>query len=166
MQLSRVYDPVLQCHSTRPEKTKVRDAATGNTRCVKDIYQAAIEGDVECLQANLELGIDINKMGQPGTIWGPRFDKSGLFYGTPLHYACSYNREVAVRFLIQRGARTDIRSASGLTCKEYARRRGYASILMLLDRTPAKDASADDADDGVPYEETEAEAAALRGGDG
>lgn len=167
--MSRVFDPTQQCHSTRPENTKVRDPETGVTRCIKDIFQAAIEGDVQCIEANLELGVDINKMGQPNQIWGSRFEKSGLFYATPLHYACSYNRELAVRFLLQRGARTDIRSASGLTCKEYARRRQYTSVLLLLDRgtggTGAAAGGATAEDGAALYEETETEAAALRGGD-
>lgn len=170
VQLTRVYDTVLQCHSTHPENAKVRDPQTGVTQCVKDIFQAAIEGDVACIEANLELGVDINKMGQPNSIWGSRFEKSGLFYATPLHYACSYNREVAVRYLLLRGARVDIRSASGLTCKEYARRRQYTSILQLLERGGNGGGSgggnaADGEDASQLYEETEAEAAALQGGE-
>jgi hypothetical protein len=103
----------------------------GSTSCVKDIFRAAVEGDVECLEANLSIGVDINSLGQPTDVLGPRYEMSGLFYATPLHYACSYGREAAVRTLLQHGARTDIRSTSGLSCKEYI--SNYVSILMLLD---------------------------------
>jgi ankyrin repeat protein len=126
------YAPILQRHVTHPEAALVRDA-DGTSHCVKDIFRAAVEGDVECIEANLALGVDINSQGQPAHCWGPRYEKSALFYATPLHYACSYGREAAVKALLQHGARTDIRSASGLSCKEYARRRNYVSILMLLD---------------------------------
>ena len=126
------YAPILQRHATAPDRTLTRHA-DGSTSCVKDIFRAAVEGDVECIEANLSIGVDINALGQPADVWGPRYEKSGLFYATPLHYACSYGREAAVRTLLQHGARTDIRSASGLSCKEYARRRNYVSILMLLD---------------------------------
>lgn len=124
------YAPTLQRYVTDPHKCFEGDAA----QCVKDIFQAAIEGDVECLEANLRIGVDINKLGQPGKIWGPRFEKSGLFYATPLHYAVSYGRDLAVKFLLEHGARPEVRSASGMTCKEYARRRNYVSILVMLDR--------------------------------
>lgn len=103
-------------------------------RCVKDMYQAAIEGDVECLAANIKLGADVNAMGQPRETWGPRFEKSGLFAASPLHYACSYGREEAVKLLLQHGARTDQRSASGHTPKEYARLRNYVDIIHMLDQ--------------------------------
>lgn len=158
------YDPVLQCHVTPADKAKVRDD-NGVARCVKDIFQAAIEGDLECIRANLDLGVDINRMGQPGQCWGPRFDKSGLFYATPLHYACSYNREHAVRLLLQRGARTDIRSASGLTCKEYARRRKYISVVQLLDRGANGNQGGAVSGDDNAYEDEEAERAALHAGE-
>lgn len=151
------YHSFLQCHNTKPELAKLRNPDTGTTYCPKDIFKAAIEGDVECLRANLDLGADINQQGQPGAIWGPRFNKAGLYYATPLHYACAYNRELAVRFLLHRGARTDIRSASGLTCKEYARRRNYVHLLVLLDRRAS--AAAQDEDAAGQSEQHDAEEA-------
>ena len=111
------YASVLQRYATDPDKTKVRDPTNGVTKCVKDIFTAAVEGDVECILANLDLGVDVNAFGQPRQIWGPRYEKAGLFNATPLHFACGYNRELAVKALLQRGARTDLRSGSGLTCK-------------------------------------------------
>jgi len=130
--LVMMYSSILQRHSTAPEQAITR-REDGSSVCIKDIFQAAIEGDVECIEANLKLGVDINSRGAPAKPWGPRFDKASLYYATPLHYACAYGRESAVYFLLNRGARTMIRSASGMTCKEYARRRNYISILVMLD---------------------------------
>jgi ankyrin repeat protein len=125
------YDPKLQRRST-PKDQAVRADESGAQVCVKDIFQAAIEGDVECIQANIDLGVPVNKMGKPDHIWGPRFEKSGLFIAAPLHYACSYGREEAVKLLLENGARVDQRSASGLTPKDYARRRNYTQLLALM----------------------------------
>lgn len=128
-----MYYPHLQRFVTKPEDALVTDPSTGERRCKKDIFQAAIEGDVECLAVNLMLGADINKRGQPTFVYGPRFDKCEVFGATPLHYACGYNREEAVQFLLENGASVEVRSASGLTCREYAQSRGYTTILQLLD---------------------------------
>lgn len=133
------YDASMQRRWTKPEEAISVRAADGLDQtpraCVKDVYRAAIEGDVECLEANIaQLGVDVNKMGQPADVWGPRFEKSGLFVASPLHYAVSYNREEAVRFLLAKGARVDQRSASGLTAKDYARRRQYHHLMALMDQ--------------------------------
>lgn len=140
------YGAVLQRRWTDPSKTIQTHATVAATTegeestavpaasCVKDIWRAAIEGDVECLQANVSLGVDVNALGQPGPgIWGPRFGKCGLFKASPLHFAASFGREEAVRFLLANGARVEQRSASGLTAKEYARRRQYEKIVAMLD---------------------------------
>ena len=126
------YASHLQRYTTPEHKLYTTDES-GNKRCVKDIYLAAIEGDVECIEANIALGVEVNKVGQPAKIWGPRFEKSGLFSATPLHYACAYGRELAVKCLLKHGARPDMRSASGLNSKDYARRRNYVSILVMLE---------------------------------
>ena len=127
------YPSALQRRSTAHENLYATDA-DGEERCSKDIFKAAIEGDIECITANLDLGVDVNAMGQPGQIWGPRFAKSGHFAAAPLHYAVSYGRDEAVALLLSRGARTDQRSASGHTAKDYARRRNYMTILHQLDQ--------------------------------
>ncbi len=112
-------------------------------KCVKDIWQAAIEGDVECLDANLQLGSSISQLGQPimsaasdantVAIWGPLFDRCALFRATPLQYACAYNRIEAAQFLLSRGASWEQLSSTGVSAKDYARRRGYHEILKLIE---------------------------------
>ena len=126
------YASHLQRRYTQPQET-ILVAEDGTRYCKKDIFRAAIEGDVECLEANLSLGVDVNKVGQPNTVWGPRFEKCGLFSAAPLHYACAYGREDAAKFLLAKGARADLLSASGMTSRDYAKRRNYISILAMLD---------------------------------
>ena len=105
----------------------------GTEKTVKDMFWAAIEGDVRCLRSCIEMGEDINSMGQPSKTWGYRFEKSSGFKATPLHYAVSYGRELAVKLLLEHGARLDIKSHSGLTAKDYAQIRGYTDIQLLLE---------------------------------
>lgn len=130
---------------------------TRTLRCVKDIWQAAIEGDVECLEANLSLGANLAQLGQPIAsgvsegnnnsksnstqsaggasvqIWGPLFDRCALFRATPLQYACAYNRIEAVQFLLSKGASWEQLSSTGVSAKDYARRRGYVEVLALIE---------------------------------
>jgi hypothetical protein len=136
-------------------------SATQNKKmkCVKDIWHAAIEGDVECLEANLKLGASISQLGQPiltasannsnsgssaahGTttssgvqpIWGPLFDRCALFRATPLQFACAYNRIEAAKFLLDQGASWEQLSSTGVSAKDYARRRNYIEILKLIEQ--------------------------------
>ena len=129
-----MYHSHLQRRATHPDFTMQVGEESGKEECIKDIYQAAIEGDVECLAANLALEVNIDSRGQPKFIYGPRFKKCEVFGATPLQYACGYNREEAVQFLLENGASTSIRSATGLTARDYAQGRGYIKILELLDR--------------------------------
>eukprot|EP01065_Artemidia_motanka_P006577 TRINITY_DN13221_c0_g1_i1.p2 TRINITY_DN13221_c0_g1~~TRINITY_DN13221_c0_g1_i1.p2 ORF type:complete len:149 (+),score=44.74 TRINITY_DN13221_c0_g1_i1:49-495(+) len=128
------YHSHLQRLSTQPDRLLAQAPATDDdtdeprTVCVKDIFLAAIEGDIECIEKNLELGVDINSMGQPAKVWGTRFEKSTGFRAAPLHYAAAYGRELAVRLLLDRGARPGIKSHSGLKPQEYARLREYTEI--------------------------------------
>jgi hypothetical protein len=144
------YPTVDQCRTTKREDAivitqPVQAAGDGSMAtpvqvCVKDIWHAAIEGDVECLEANIRLGgaAAVFGLGQPcveskGTLWGPMFDRCAQFTAAPLHYACAFNREAAVRCLLSHGARSDQMSSTGTTARDYARQRGYENILAILD---------------------------------
>eukprot|EP01062_Namystynia_karyoxenos_P063483 TRINITY_DN56288_c0_g1_i1.p1 TRINITY_DN56288_c0_g1~~TRINITY_DN56288_c0_g1_i1.p1 ORF type:complete len:157 (+),score=50.44 TRINITY_DN56288_c0_g1_i1:73-543(+) len=136
------YHSHLQRLSTPPDQLMVAvpeaedaeapEGAEPRMVCRKDIFLAAIEGDIECIEKNLELGVDINSMGQPAKIWGTRFEKSTGFRAAPLHYAAAYGRELAVKLLLDRGARPSIKSHSGLKPQEYARLRQYGELADLI----------------------------------
>eukprot|EP00756_Hemistasia_phaeocysticola_P045774 Hpha_TRINITY_DN1952_c0_g1::TRINITY_DN1952_c0_g1_i1::g.31013::m.31013 len=135
------YHSHLQRLSTQPDQLLVEvqaregeEGEEGETRtvCKKDIFLAAIEGDIECIERNLDLGVDINSMGQPAKIWGTRFEKSTGFRAAPLHYAAAYGRELAVKLLLERGARPGVKSHSGLKPQEYARLRHYGELADLI----------------------------------
>eukprot|EP00759_Apiculatamorpha_spiralis_P045147 PhF_6_TR41997/c0_g1_i1/m.63511 len=130
-----MYAKHLQRLSTDPSQTLIYDDSTNSStgRCVKDVYRSAIEGDVECLKTNLELGVNINALGQPIKKWGPQFDKSVGYAATALHYAASYGRLEAVEFLLQNGADPRVKSTSGHTPKDYAKVRYYTDVLRLIE---------------------------------
>ena len=122
------YGNELQRMRTPPDQ-----ACSGERECAKDIYLAAIEGDIECIQTNVDLGIDVNALGKPSKIWGYRFEKSSSFRAAPLHFAASYNRLLAVDLLLKNGADASVKSCSGLTARDYAQLRGYDDINALLE---------------------------------
>jgi len=122
-----MYAKYLQRLSTDPSQTVV------DGHCVKDIFRAAIEGDIECLAVNLEIGVKVNCLGQPSKKWGPQFDKCVGYQATPLHYAASYGRLDAVEFLLQNGADARVKSSSGHTAKDYARVRYYTDVVRIIE---------------------------------
>ena len=95
----------------------------------RDIWTAAVDGDVECLQRRLDEGVGIDDMGYPKGV--PAFS-SKKFYATALHYAVAYGNARAVLFLIRNGARPDAQSSMGLTPLDYARKRNYEQIIRIL----------------------------------
>eukprot|EP00667_Euglena_gracilis_P024296 EG_transcript_27861 len=111
-----------------PEKLHVVPREDGT---VKDIFLSAIEGDNDSIVHCLENGVGINDVGLPSNGWGP-FGKLPGFQGTPLHFAVGYGNVDTVRLLLERGARTDIKTRSGFYPYEYAQQRGYMHILALL----------------------------------
>eukprot|EP00670_Eutreptiella_braarudii_P005068 CAMPEP_0174287254 /NCGR_PEP_ID=MMETSP0809-20121228/15083_1 /TAXON_ID=73025 ORGANISM="Eutreptiella gymnastica-like, Strain CCMP1594" /NCGR_SAMPLE_ID=MMETSP0809 /ASSEMBLY_ACC=CAM_ASM_000658 /LENGTH=126 /DNA_ID=CAMNT_0015383717 /DNA_START=117 /DNA_END=497 /DNA_ORIENTATION=+ len=98
---------------------------------VKDIFLSAIEGDNDSIVHCLENGVELNEIGLPSNGWGP-FAKLPGFQGTPLHFAVGYGNIDTVRLLLERGARTDVKTRSGFYPYEYAQQRGYTEILQLL----------------------------------
>ena len=123
----------LQRMATSPDRAIAEDPSSGERCCAKDIYLAAIEGDVECLKANVDMGADVNALGKPSKVWGYRFEKSSGFRAAPLHFAASYNRGLAVELLLKSGADVGLKSCSGLTARDYAQLRGYENINAMLD---------------------------------
>ncbi|KAJ9451067.1 hypothetical protein DIPPA_16724 [Diplonema papillatum] len=100
-----MYDKRLQCMQTNEEKLVKADGS-----CHKDVFLAAIGGDIECLVYNLDNGADVNALGKPKA-WGYRFEKASAFYAAPLHYAVA----LSVRFLLGRGTAINQKSHSGLS---------------------------------------------------
>ena len=152
---ARNQGPMEDMTAATAEDDVQQQQTTKTLRCIKDIWQAAIEGDVECLEANLSLGASLAQLGQPilssstttttsqntinsnnssqQQLWGPLFDRCALFRATPLQYACAYNRIEAAKFLLDRGASWEQLSSTGVSAKDYARRRNYLEILKLIE---------------------------------
>lgn len=109
-----------------------------------DIFHAACDGDARMIQENVRLGVDINALGQPHPECydGVQFEKRWFFYGPPIAFAAAFGRERAVKALIEWGADVHQRSSTGLTAKEYAMKRGYGTIVALIEEAEARERAA------------------------
>ncbi|RNF22804.1 ankyrin repeat protein [Trypanosoma conorhini] len=140
------YPYVLQCRESAPADVVVKydaavtaggDVTSVLSSCSKhgghNIFLAACDGDVPALRMFLATGVDINSMGQPKPQYGPQFDRRTLFRAPPLCYAAGYGREKAVAALLEDGADALKTSSTGFKAVDYARHRGYAAIVEMLE---------------------------------
>ncbi|ESL10660.1 ankyrin repeat protein [Trypanosoma rangeli SC58] len=140
------YPYVLQCRESFPaDMVTMYDVAvtaggsitSALSPCSKhgkcNIFLAACDGDVPALRMFLGAGVNINSMGQPNPQYGPQFDRRTLFQAPPLCYAAGYGREKAVAALLEDGADPLKTSSTGFKAMDYARHRGYAAIMEMLE---------------------------------
>ena len=93
----------------------VNGRADGTTPLVR----ATIGGQVDLVEALLELGADVNRT----TVSGH----------TPLSMALTMEREEIVRVLLRAGADPSVRSELGINAFDVARNRGNAEMSMILE---------------------------------
>lgn len=105
-----------------------------------DIFHAACDGDAMMIAYNLHYGADINAVGQPNPLYydGKPLEKRWSFYAPPLVFAAAFGRERAVRALLAWGADVHGKSSTGLEAKDYAVKRGYTTILSMLEEEERK----------------------------
>lgn len=93
---------------------------------------------IEAIQYDLPDRVNIVLEEEPAALNRP-FHEYGLFpwdaegWYTPLAYAAARGREEIVRFLLQPGADTMLRSPGGETLTMIARKAGYPEIAAILD---------------------------------
>ncbi|KPI86304.1 hypothetical protein ABL78_4651 [Leptomonas seymouri] len=105
-----------------------------------DVYHAACDGDVGLLAqwakevSPSSLSSRVNALGQPdpATYNGVQFKQRWLFRAPPLTFAAAFGREEAVSFLLAHGADPRVKSSTGLRAVDYAERRGYTNIVVML----------------------------------
>lgn len=109
----------------------------GRTEARDRILRGSID-IIEAIQYDLPDRVNIVLEEEPAALNRP-FHEYGLFpwdaegWYTPLAYAAARGREEIVRFLLQRGADTMLRSPGGETLTMIARKAAYPEIAAILD---------------------------------
>ena len=120
---------------------------------MSDVYEAAMAGNNDALQALIAIGGDINWK-RPASGWTPlmiaagnghlpcvetllaagvQVDATDLTQWTALHYAAGGNRPSIVRRLLASGANQAMKDNDGKTALDLARWERHASVIALLD---------------------------------
>lgn len=79
----------------------------------------ALGNSIETVCLLLEAGVDVNAT------------QAGGF--TPLHQAAAAGKRELVAFLLDRGARQELRCDQGKSAVDYARERGHSEVLAMLE---------------------------------
>lgn len=99
--------------------------------CSSALLLSAQVGDVEKIRLVLAAGADINVI--PDN-WRLSENTTGRTdWGTALHVAAAHNRIECIAYLLEKGARKDIKSPAGLTPKEVAEEFGHKDAVKLLE---------------------------------
>lgn len=120
---------------------------------MSDVYEAAMAGNNDALQALIASGGDINWK-RPASGWTPlmiaagnghlpcvetllaagvKVDATDLTQWTALHYAAGGNRPNIVRRLLASGANKAMKDNDGKTALDLARWERHAAVIALLD---------------------------------
>jgi ankyrin repeat protein len=91
---------------------------------------AAESGCIDAATVLLARGASINEVFRHG-LWDD--DEAQDTIGTALHVAVQHDQEDFVRFLLQRGIRTDLVDGEGITPRQLAQARGKTEMLELFD---------------------------------
>ncbi|CRG83926.1 hypothetical protein PISL3812_01282 [Talaromyces islandicus] len=91
---------------------------------------AAESGNIDAATVLLARGADINEVFRHG-LWDDDLAKDTI--GTALHTATQHDQADFVRFLLERGARTDLADGEGVTPYQLAQAEGKRAILELFD---------------------------------
>lgn len=129
-------DESSTCASSPPSSSAAPSTAFApSVNYALDIFHAACDGDAQMIAYNLYYGADINAVGQPNPMYydGKPLDKRWSFYAPPLVFATAFGRERAVRALLSWGADVHGRSSTGLEAMDYAVKRGYSTIVSILE---------------------------------
>ena len=102
-----------------------------------DIYDAAVEGNIEAVKQHLAAGTDVNAKEEYGR--------------TPLHFAAGGGKEEVVELLIANGADVNGKVTAGPTPLFLAVRYGQKEVSELLIEKGA-DVNAKDDDDETPLD--------------
>ncbi|KAH8701858.1 ankyrin repeat-containing domain protein [Talaromyces proteolyticus] len=98
----------------------------------KALKSAAENGRIDAATMLLARGADINEVFRHD-LWDDDAAKDTI--GTALHVAVQHDQEDFVRFLLQRGVRTDLGDGEGITPRQFTQAQGKTEMLELFDRS-------------------------------
>ncbi len=81
------------------------------------LCNAIIKGDIETVKSFVTYGEDINELSNGAT---------------PLIWAIRYNKVEIVKFLLEKGAKQDLKDDKGFTALQHATKANATEILALL----------------------------------
>ncbi|KAJ6135022.1 hypothetical protein N7512_000182 [Penicillium capsulatum] len=90
---------------------------------------AAETGQIDAATLLLEHGADVNQVFRHN-LWDDDLTQDTI--GTALYVAVQHDQEDFVRFLLQRGARTDLADGEGITPRQLAQAEGKTEMVKLL----------------------------------
>jgi len=97
----------------------------------KALKGAAESGRIDAATMLIARGADINEVFRYD-LWDDDTAKDTI--GTALHVAVRHDEEDFVRFLLQRGMRTDLADGEGITPRQLKEEQGKIEMLELFDR--------------------------------
>lgn len=92
------------------------------------LYTAGEKGNIKAAELLLQRGFDINEL-----IYMEYWGEENGHVGTALHAAAEYGQIEMLRFLLKRGARTDLKNGDDQTPRELADWFGHTDVVRILD---------------------------------
>lgn len=98
--------------------------------CSSALLLSARVGDIEKISMVLATGAEINRIPYSWRLSENTTERKD--WGTALHVAAAHNHISCVAYLLEKGARKDIKNPVGLTPKEVAEEFGHKEVVKFL----------------------------------
>lgn len=115
-----------------PDKVALLLAHGATIHNTRALLNAADEGHVATMQLLLDHGVDIDAHPYDKYTLPMYLGADG--WGSALHCAVGNNQVESVKFLLEKGAATNLKNRKGLTPRDLAVKRGYPELVQLLEQ--------------------------------
>lgn len=99
-------------------------------KCSSALLYSAQVGDTDKIAMLLAAGVEVD--GIPDNDRLSEWEKEDKRWGTALHVAAAYGQLSSILYLLERGARKDVKSPAGLTPNEVGAGFGHGEAAELL----------------------------------